>query len=136
MFSMQVKRRHIDDFEKRSVMLFATLLVGTALVASARAQPAAAPLPAVTATSGATVPGTSELSAPAKPVVDTASKLRLSAAQVQQAFQYVDTDHDGSLSRKEVGVFPRIERHFERIDTNHDGVISPAEFDEALQQAS
>jgi hypothetical protein len=64
------------------------------------------------------------------------AKVRLSVAQVQQAFHTIDTNHDGSISRAEVSAFPRIERHFERIDTNRDGTVSPAEFEQALQQTS
>lgn len=106
----------------RLAMMLCTLVVGATLAWSARGQSLS---PAAEAT-------------PQREAVQQRdpARMRLSSAQVQQAFQHIDTNHDGSLSRTEVSVFPRIERHFERIDINHDGVVSPAEFDQALQQAS
>ena len=95
-------------------MLVSTLVVGAALAWSSRA----------------------ETTNPDDKKPREVAQMRLSSAQVQQAFQHIDTNRDGSLSRAEVGVFPRIERHFERIDANRDGSISPAEFETALQQAS
>lgn len=120
---MRLKRQLIADFESRSVMLFSTVLTCTVLAASARVQ-AQVPAPVPAAAAVEAVAG------------DAQSKLRLSSAQVQQAFQHIDRNRDGRLSRAEVGIFPRVERHFERIDSNRDGSISPAEFEEALQQAS
>ncbi|HSV48027.1 MAG TPA: EF-hand domain-containing protein [Ramlibacter sp.] len=120
---MRVKRRTLEDFEKRSVALFTTVLVGMMLVHSARAQ-----------TAPPSWPGTDN--AGTHPVQDRSARMRLSSAQVQQAFQHIDHDKDGRLTRAELSVFPRVERVFERIDTNGDGTISPAEFEEALQQAS
>ena len=111
--AMQLKRQTLDDFEARSVLLFATVLVGAALALPARGQ---------------TPP-------PARPA-DKAAAMKLSTAQIQQAFQQIDSNHDGSLSRAEVAVFPRIERHFERIDADRDGKLSPREFEDALQQSS
>ncbi len=102
------------------VLLSSLVLVGAALAwASARAEtPSVAPAQAA-------VPASSD-----------ASRMRLSSAQVQQAFRYIDRDGDGRLSRAEIAAFPRVEKHFERIDTDHDGTVSPAEFESALQQAS
>ena len=116
---MRVKRLQLQDFEKRSVAMFSAVLVGVALAGAARAQsPAVQPSaqPPATATQQ--------------------PKLRLTTAQVQQAFQHIDSNQDGKLSRAEVSVFPRIDKHFERIDVNRDGQVSPAEFGEALQHAS
>lgn len=101
----------------RTLVLASVVVVGAALAWSANAQTSATP-----------------------PADDKrpreVAQMRLSSAQVQQAFQHIDSNRDGSLSRAEVGVFPRIERHFERIDSNRDGAISPSEFETALQQAS
>lgn len=118
---MRAKKTELNNFESRSLLLFATVLVGAALATSVKAQTAAATTP---------VQPTAATSQ------DAQSKLRLSTAQVQQAFQHMDKNRDGSLSRAEVSVFPRIEKHFERMDTNRDGILSPSEFEEALQQAS
>lgn len=114
---MRVQSRRLLQRPARTLMLVSTLVVGAALAWSSRAQ--------------------TPISPPAddKRPRDVA-QMRLSSAQVQQAFQHIDSNRDGNLSRGEVGVFPRIERHFERIDVNRDGTISPAEFEQALQQAS
>ena len=120
---MKARQRHIADFETRSVMLFSAALVSLILAGAAKAQTPAAMAPMETANA-------------AVPASDAQARMRLSSAQVQQAFQHIDSNRDGRLTRAEVSVFPRVERHFERIDTNRDGTISPAEFEEALQQAS
>ena len=126
---MKAKQRRMADFETNSVMLFSAVLVSLVLVGAAKAQSAAEIPPPIT-TANATAP------ASGPPSKDAQAKMRLSSVQVQQAFQHIDTNRDGRLSRAEVSVFPRVERHFERIDANHDGSISPAEFEEALQHAS
>lgn len=41
------------------------------------------------------------------------------------AFNAVDTNHDGKLSRKEAGA--RALAAFDLMDTNHDGIVTPAE---------
>lgn len=68
--------------------------------------------------------------------VDSTLRMRLSSAQVLQAFQHVDRNRDGRLTRPEMGPYPRVQREFERIDANRDGVLTPFEFEEALQRAS
>lgn len=114
---MRVQTRSLRQHPARTLMLACTLVVGAALAWSSRAQTLATP-------------------APDDKRPREVAQMRLSSAQVQQAFQHIDSNRDGSLSRAEVSVFPRIERHFDRIDTNRDGTISPAEFEQALQQAS
>lgn len=113
---MRGQTRRLSAHPARTLMLVATLVVGAALAWSARAQSATPP--------------------PDDKRPREVAQMRLSSAQVQQAFQHIDSNRDGNLSRGEVGVFPRIERHFERIDANRDGTVSPAEFETALQQAS
>jgi hypothetical protein len=102
--------------------LTSVLLVGAALAWSAVHAQAA--------------PGGAAQEAQPQSAADSTGKMRLSPAQVQQAFRYIDRDSNGSLSRNEIAVFPRIEKHFERIDADHDGAVSPAEFEVAVQQAS
>ena len=50
-------------------------------------------------------------------------------AKIDQAFNALDTDKSGTLSRKEIEQnAPALLDSFERMDTNHDGVISRKEF--------
>lgn len=107
--AMRANQQRLSDFQTRLLVLFSTLLVGLALAVSARAQ--------------------------GQPP-DAKPAMRLSSSQIQQAFQFMDRNRDGRLTRAEAGLFPRIERHFDRIDGNRDGSVSPAEFEEALQQSS
>lgn len=100
----------------RRLALSSVLLVGAAL--------------AWTAAQAQTAP------AAPQPTSDPVSKMRLSSAQVQQAFRFIDRDGSGNLSRSEIAVYPRIEKHFDRIDTDRDGTVSPDEFENAVQQAS
>jgi len=64
------------------------------------------------------------------------------SAEADQAFDLLDTNHDGSISRAELdtalqaGVVTNdgvLSRAFDVLDTNHDGVISRAEMDKAFQ---
>ncbi|AEG91149.1 EF-hand domain-containing protein [Ramlibacter tataouinensis] len=121
--STTARRGPLPSSKARNVALGSVLLVGAALVLTA----------AHAQTPGSTPAATASARAAAE---DPAPRMRLSSSQVQQAFRHIDSNHDGSLTRTEMGVYPRIQRHFERIDTNRDGLLSPAEFEEALQQAS
>jgi hypothetical protein len=132
---VKTKRRTLPDFEARSVALFSALLVGAVLAAPGRAQTTAPSLPSVTR-SVPSMPVTTRTTPTVPPAASRTSEItpRLTVAQVQQAFQTIDANRDGALSRAEVSAFPRIERHFERLDANRDGTVSPAEFEQALQQ--
>ena len=43
-------------------------------------------------------------------------------------FARLDANHDGKLSRAELGAKNPLVPHFEMLDANHDGSLSPAEF--------
>jgi len=42
-------------------------------------------------------------------------------------FQRADTDHDGTLDRKEAKKMPRVAKNFDAIDTDNEGTVSLAE---------
>jgi hypothetical protein len=83
----------------------------TAPMASQPAVPASMPAPAVSAV-------------PAGP--------RYSASNLQQAFNYMDANHDGKLSREEAAGFRGVAKYFDRADTNHDNFLSREEFERAM----
>ena len=89
------------SFNRRSLALFASLALGSGL---ASAQFTVGPAP-----TGAKAP----------------------AAQQAGAFAKLDTDGNGSISRKEAAAGGVIARQFDALDSNHDGLLSPAEFDRA-----
>ena len=58
-------------------------------------------------------------------------------AKIDQAFNALDTDKSGSLSRAEIEQnAPALADSFDQMDTNHNGVISRAEFKKAILDAA
>ena len=91
------------SFNRRSLALFASLALGSGLAA---AQFTVGPAPATGA--------------------------KLPAAQPAGLFGKLDTDGNGSISRKEAAASGgTLARNFDALDTNHDGLLSPAEFERA-----
>ncbi len=54
------------------------------------------------------------------------------AADVRRAFGFMDSNHDGQLSRAEAAGFKNVAKHFDAADVNKDGLLSPGEFEAAL----
>jgi hypothetical protein len=86
---------------------------GPAPFASAESQPAAAP---------ATLPDA------AKPPP------RYSATDIERAFNFMDANKDGKISREEAAGFRNVAKHFDAADTDKDGTLSLAEFGQALNR--
>lgn len=58
-------------------------------------------------------------------------------AKIDQAFNALDTDKSGSLSRAEIEQnAPALADGFDQMDTNHNGVISRIEFKKAILDAA
>lgn len=64
-----------------------------------------------------------------------ASQPRYTASQAKLMFSYLDTNHDGKISRKEAARANKVSKYFDRADTNHDQSLSLEEFSAALNQA-
>ena len=60
---------------------------------------------------------------------------RYSAAEIEQAFSYIDANKDGVISREEAAGFKGVARHFDRADMDKDGTLAKAEFSNAMNQA-
>lgn len=72
-------------------------------------------------------------STPAAAVVSAApAGPRYSASNLQQAFNYMDANRDGQLSRDEAASFRGVAKYFDRADTNHDNLLSRGEFERAM----
>ena len=84
-----------------------------------QAPAAAAAHPASSAT-----PAAGANAAPAPP--------RYSASALKQAFSFMDSNHDGQVSREEAAGFRGVARHFDQADTDHDGMLSAQEFEAAM----
>ena len=106
-------------FSMQTWAIFFSLSAASALfgMGSAHAQgtPAPAPEPAASATSASQTP------AP-----------RYTASNLDRAFNFMDANHDGQVSREEAAGFRGVARHFDQADTNHDGFLSREEFDAAM----
>ncbi len=58
-------------------------------------------------------------------------------AKIDQAFNALDTDKSGSLSRAEIEQnAPALAGSYDQIDANHDGMISKKEFKDAILAAA
>ena len=57
---------------------------------------------------------------------------RYTASNLERAFNFMDANHDGQVSREEAAGFRGVARHFDQADTNHDGFLSRDEFDAAM----
>lgn len=84
------------------------------LAMNAHAQNPAAPASGASAT---------EVAAPAP---------RYAANELERAFNFMDSNHDGKVSREEASGFRGVAKHFDQADTDSDGFLSRAEFDKAM----
>lgn len=57
---------------------------------------------------------------------------RYAAADLERAFDFMDRNHDGKVSREEASGFRGVSKHFDQADTNKDGFLSREEFDTAM----
>lgn len=75
---------------------------------------------------------TAAAEAPLAAVPALPSAPRYSASELKQAFNYMDANRDGKISREEAAGFRGVAKNFDRADTNHDGFLSRDEFDAAM----
>ena len=68
-------------------------------------------------------PAAAEIPAPAP---------RYAASDLERAFNFMDSNHDGKVSREEAAGFRGVAKHFDQADTNRDGFLSRDEFDTAM----
>ncbi len=59
---------------------------------------------------------------------------RYGASDIKRAFDFMDTNKDGKISREEAAGFGNVAKHFDAADTVKDGALSIAEFDNALNR--
>jgi EF hand len=123
----RAKKHFIPNFEMHSVLLMGTLVM--ALAATAHAQSVAPGAenrnsPALQVSPPAGTP-------PTRPAVqDNASAIapnKVTASDVDAAFNRADANKDGKLDRTEAAQFPAVGQRFDQIDTNKDGYISRQE---------
>lgn len=57
---------------------------------------------------------------------------KYAAKDMALAFNYMDANKDGKVSREEAAGFRGVARHFDEADTSRDGFLSREEFESAL----
>lgn len=77
-------------------------------------------------------PPQTEAAAPPPAPAVTAAAPRYSASNLAMAFNYMDANRDGKVSREEAAGFRGVAKNFDRADTNHDNILSRGEFDRAM----
>ena len=110
---------HLSGYE-----IIFTVIAALALFTMSLQAQAAEPSPSA-------VPQTS----PVKPLttpsaVTTAPKY--AAQDLERAFDFMDANHDGRISREEAAAFPGVAKHFDEADTNKDNFLSREEFNSAM----
>ena len=112
-----VKQHFMSNFEARSTLLVAALVMGAASAAHAQtdaASPASPPSqmgPAATSPAPGSIP-----------------QNKVTSKDLDAIFLQADTNKDGKLDRKEAESLAAVSQRFEQLDTNRDGFISRAEF--------
>lgn len=62
------------------------------------------------------------------------STVRYSAKDIERAFNFMDANQDGMISRQEAAGFRNVAKYFDAADTNKDNALSPEEFASALNR--
>ena len=117
----------LASFDKRSVLLFAALSLGSIAALHAQPQyPAGTPPGANQAAPRAVIGPGPASSSSAQP---GSAGMNASGSASKAAFDRADTDHDGRLSATEAAALPAIGNRFQELDTDRDGMLSNAEFE-------
>ena len=136
----QTRALHLK--RKRQFQLWASMLTLTAAAGlfamGAQAQTldsaaASRSAPALLQSSNPETPTIVTTPTPAAPSEPSAPATRKYAAQdVERAFNFIDSNRDGKISRAEAAGFKNIAKHFDAADVNKDNFLSKEEFDNAL----
>jgi len=70
--------------------------------------------------------------APAPVATAEAPAPRYTTSKLEFAFNYMDGDRDGKISRAEAAGFRGVAKHFDEADADRDNFLSRAEFDAAM----
>lgn len=111
--------------------LLALTLTGAISACAQNPAPADAPAPApVAAGPASSAASAAKASAPAAGALPAFTE-----GNFGMAFNYIDADKNGQISREEAGRFRGVARNFDAADVNRDGVLSRQEFDNAMQRS-
>lgn len=123
---------------RRGLLLLSTAAALLLMSEQARSTDSADGAPVTTAAATATpvpaaaVQAETPAPTPAPTPSVTAAAPRYSASNLAMAFNYMDANRDGKVSREEAAGFRGVAKNFDRADTNHDNILSRGEFDRAM----
>lgn len=109
-----------------------TLTLTGAISAGAQS-PAPADVPAPATVAAGSV--SSAASAAQAPAPAAGALPAFNESNFGMAFNYIDADKNGQISREEASRFRGVARNFDAADVNRDGVLSRQEFDNAMQRS-
>ncbi len=114
----------------KSFTTFLAVTAGLFVAGPAGAQ--TTPAPAAPATPLAVTQGFRVTTPPAAVVTRPLPPSQWTTAQVNQSFEFADSDGNGVLTRAEAQQLTILPRSFEEMDVNKDGVVSRAEYENAF----
>jgi hypothetical protein len=112
-----VKKHFMSNFEARSTLLGAALVLGAASAAHAQTDAASPASPPSQMAPAATSPAQGDI-----------PQNKVTSQELDAIFMQADTNKDGKLDRKEAESLAAVAQRFEQLDANRDGFISRAEF--------
>jgi hypothetical protein len=86
----------------------------------------------------ATTPAAAASQTQAEPPATTASATpaaKYSAKDLERAFNFMDANKDGKISRDEAASFRNVAKYFDEADTDKDQMLSPEEFENAMNRS-
>lgn len=106
-------------------------------VGVATAGPLANTAPATTAEviPAANADATSAAAARDRPATSSERSIEFSAANIALAFDYLDRDKNGSISRDEAAGIRGVARNFDRADLDRNNMLSRDEFTDAMKRS-
>ena len=91
-------------------------------------------VPTVLTESTTSAPGSAPMTAQTTSVDAAKPAPKYSRRDIERAFNFLDANHDGKISREEAAGFRNVAKHFDAADTNRDNVLSLQEFGAALNR--
>lgn len=120
-------------WSKRLVEVFAASAV---LVATGAQAQTAGPVSAASASLAASQPADGAVGSldSVPPPGQARPPPRYSVTNIERAFNFMDANKDGQLSRQEAAGFRQVAKYFDAADTDRDGMMSLAEFGSAMNR--
>jgi hypothetical protein len=124
---MKIRRTHLAN--THHVLKLAVLAILPAVVSNVAMAQIAAPLAAGSARADESPAASEERTSPAR------RQIEFSPENIAKAFDYIDRNDDGNISREEASGIRGVARNFDRADVDKSGSLSRKEFENAMNRA-